>query len=184
MSLAELELEDLIKRAGQLNPEAIAELHNRFYPQVYKYVFYRLDDTQTCEDISSEVFLVFLDTVAKKKKRIQNLRAWLFGTANHLVQDYYRKKYRRTDDDLAAHETLPAANSTSGEVDDLQSRRALRSALRTLTDDQQHVLALRFSQSLSLEDTATLMDKSVNAVKAIQFRALAALRKQLSGSTQ
>lgn len=183
-SLAELELEDLIKRAGQLNPEALTELHIRFYPQVYKYVSYRLDDPQTCEDISSEVFLLFLDAVAKKKKRIHNLRGWLFGTANHLVQDFYRRKYRRPTDDIDAHESLPAANSTAGEVDELQARRALRAALRTLTSEQQHVLALRFSQNLSLEDTAALMDKSINAVKALQFRALAALRKQLSGGTQ
>jgi len=51
--------------------------------------------------------------------------------------------------------------------------------MRRLTADQQHVLALRFTQELSLEETARMMKKSLNAVKVIQFRALAALRRLL-----
>jgi RNA polymerase sigma-70 factor (ECF subfamily) len=48
-----------------------------------------------------------------------------------------------------------------------------------LTADQQNVLALRFSQGYSLEETASLMKKNVNAIKALQFRALAALQRKL-----
>jgi RNA polymerase sigma-70 factor (ECF subfamily) len=48
-----------------------------------------------------------------------------------------------------------------------------------LTAEQQHVLALRFGQGYSLEETAAFMDKNVNAVKALQFRALAALQREL-----
>ena len=52
-------------------------------------------------------------------------------------------------------------------------------AMSRLTPDQQHVLALRFSQDLSLEETASMVGKSVNAVKVLQFRALAAMRRLL-----
>jgi RNA polymerase sigma-70 factor (ECF subfamily) len=48
-----------------------------------------------------------------------------------------------------------------------------------LTPEQQHVLALRFGQGYSLEETATFMNKNVNAVKALQFRALAALQREI-----
>jgi RNA polymerase sigma-70 factor (ECF subfamily) len=46
-----------------------------------------------------------------------------------------------------------------------------------LTSEQQHVLALRFADEHSLEETAAIMEKSVNAVKALQFRAIASLRR-------
>jgi len=55
----------------------------------------------------------------------------------------------------------------------------IRWAMVRLTIDQQHVLALRFSQDLSLEETATIVGKSINAVKVLQFRALAAMRRLL-----
>ena len=48
-----------------------------------------------------------------------------------------------------------------------------------LTPEQQDVLALRFGQGYSLEETAAHMKKKVNAVKALQFRALAALQRQI-----
>jgi RNA polymerase sigma-70 factor (ECF subfamily) len=49
-----------------------------------------------------------------------------------------------------------------------------------LTPEQQHVLALRFSQELSLEETAAVMGKNVNAVKVLQFRAVQALRQRMT----
>jgi RNA polymerase sigma-70 factor (ECF subfamily) len=48
-----------------------------------------------------------------------------------------------------------------------------------LTVDQQHVLALRFAEEYSLEETAHIMGKTIGAVKTLQFRALAALRRLL-----
>ena len=53
----------------------------------------------------------------------------------------------------------------------------VRQALQDLTTEQQHVLALRFSGEYSLDDTANLMGKSVTAVKGLQFRAIASLRR-------
>jgi RNA polymerase sigma-70 factor (ECF subfamily) len=61
----------------------------------------------------------------------------------------------------------------------VEQRRAVQSALSRLTDEQQHVLALRFGGGFSLEETAGLMGKNANAIKALQFRALAALRRAL-----
>ena len=55
----------------------------------------------------------------------------------------------------------------------------VRRALHRLTPEQQHVLSLRFGSELSLEETAQLMERSVNAIKALQFRALAGLRREL-----
>ena len=56
----------------------------------------------------------------------------------------------------------------------------VRQAIQRLTPDQQNVLALRFSQEFSLAETAKIVDKSINAVKVLQFRALAALRRILA----
>ncbi len=56
---------------------------------------------------------------------------------------------------------------------------SLHRALTQLTLDQQQVIAFRFGNGYSLEETATLMDKNVNAIKALQFRAIAALRRHI-----
>ena len=176
----ELETDALLSRAHQFDPQALAALHDQLYPQVYRYVCYRVGDPQVCEDISSEVFLRFL-VVLKNKQSVQSARGWLLGTANHLVMDFYRKKYRRRDEDLDHHINIADPHNPEHEVDAAFTNQEVRGAMLKLTLDQQHVIALRFSQELSLEETARVMGKSINAVKVLQYRALAALRRQLDG---
>lgn len=162
----------------RLDPQEISAVFDRYYPEVFRFARYRLTDEPAAEDIASEVFVRLLESLKTGRGPHTNLKAWLLQTAFHIITDYLRKKYRRTDAPLA--ETLadgspnPALN-----YEDKEHQRRLKSAIATLTEDQQHVLALRFSQSYSLEETATLMQKNVNAIKQLQFRALAALNRAL-----
>ena len=68
-------------------------------------------------------------------------------------------------------------SSVRAEVDLREQNRSFQMAYSQLTSEQQHVLALRFGQGYSLEETATYLKKKVNAVKALQFRALASLQR-------
>ena len=52
---------ELLERARRLDQQALGEIHDRYYSEVYRYVRYRLAHEQLCEDITSEVFLRFLD---------------------------------------------------------------------------------------------------------------------------
>jgi len=178
----ELDYDDLLARSRKLDQQALGLLHDQLYPQIYRYVCYRLDDPQACEDITSEAFLRLLDVLQKRGTQIQNVRSWLLGTVNHLVNDHFRRTYRRKVDNLEDHDKLPSDHTLETEIDQTYLRREVREALRQLTPDQQNVITLRFTQELSLEETAQVMGKSVNAVKVLQFRAIAALRRQMDGS--
>jgi len=173
------EAAELLRRAKQFEPQALTAIHDALYPQVFRYVSYRVDDPRTCEDITAEVFLRLLKALQKEDLTIDNLRAWLLGTAHHLVQDFYRKSYRHPTTPIEHHEHLPNGHNPAEEAEKNATRHQIRGALRQLTDEQQHVLALRFSQELSVHETARVMQKSVEAVKVLQYRALAALRRQL-----
>jgi len=92
--------------------------------------------------------------------------------------DHLRKKYRKPEEDFP--DSLPDLGpGPASEVDQREQNRMVRSAYSKLTTEQQDVLALRFGQGYSLEETASRMDKNVNAVKALQFRALAALQREI-----
>ena len=172
-------LENLLARAKKQDMESLAALHDQLYPLVYRYVSYRLEDEQVREDIVSETFVRLLDVLNQRAHTIQDLRAWLIGTAAHLVSDHYRRQYRRPESGLDLHEDLPDGHTPEHAAEQNQTRREVRQAMSQLTGDQQHVLALRFSQELSLEETARMLRRSVNAVKVLQFRALAALRRAM-----
>ena len=71
------------------------------------------------------------------------------------------------------------AASLTDEVDRREKVDAIRQAYTLLTPDQQNVLALRFGDGLSLDETAEVLQKNINAVKALQFRALQALQRNI-----
>jgi RNA polymerase sigma-70 factor (ECF subfamily) len=171
-----MELGTLLDRAKQMDGQALAELHDQYYPHVYHYVRYRLQDPCEVEDISSEVFLRLLDALQKNKGPLTNVKGWLLGTAAHILQDLYRRKYRFQEDNLEDQDQFPATNHTEQEVESVLEQKSVSKAIKTLKSEHQHILSLRFSQELTIEETAQLLGKSINAVKALQFRALVALR--------
>jgi RNA polymerase sigma-70 factor (ECF subfamily) len=182
LTLSGIELDETLKRARNLDAKALAQIHDRYYPEIYRYVRYRLDNEQVCEDITSEVFLRLLDALHQKRGPNQSLRGWLFGTASNLVNDHLRHHYSRPVEGLEEHaESGRSAGPNTPEqfLEASFQRQEIRRAYRKLTGEQQHVLALRFADERSLEETAKIIGKSVSAVKALQFRALASLRRHL-----
>lgn len=162
----------------KLDSQAIGAIYDQYFPEVYRYIRYRLGDNAAAEDIASDVFMRLLEAAQKGGGPQTNIKGWLIATASNAVNDHLRRQYRRPTEALS--ESMPdLKSSVRAEVDLREQNRVVQSAYAQLTDEQQHVLALRFGQGYSLEETAQFMNKKVNAVKALQFRALAALQRRI-----
>ena len=162
----------------ELDSQVIGAVYDRYFSDVYRFVFYRISNEQVAEDIASDVFVRLLEAVKKRRGPQTNIKGWLLATASHAVADHLRKVYRRPTEVLS--ESMPDhASSLTDEIDYRQQTDSVREAYAELTPDQQNVLALRFGSGYSLEETATVMQKNVNAVKALQFRALHALQRNI-----
>lgn len=162
----------------KLDSQVIAAVYDKYFPEVYRYIYYRLGDQTLAEDIASDVFVRLLEAAQGRRAPRSNLKAWLFSTASHVVMDHLRSKYRRPVEALS--ESMPDLRPTvQFEFDQREQNRFVRQAYALLTPEQQDVLAFRFGQGCSLEETAVYMKKNVNAVKALQFRALAALQRSI-----
>lgn len=162
----------------RLDSQAIAAIYDRYFPEVYRYVRYRIGDETTAEDIASDVFVRLLEASRKKQGPQTNLRGWLIATASNVVNDHHRRHYRRPVEALS-EATPDHGPGVHHEVDAREKKRLVQGALAQLTAEQQHVLALRFGQGYSVEETAAFLKKNINAVKALQFRALASLQRQI-----
>ena len=162
----------------EFDSQVIGAIYDRYFPDVYRFVFYRLSNEQVAEDIVSDVFMRLLEAVKKGRGPQSNIKGWLLSTASHAVADHLRSIYRKQTEALA--DSIPDhASSLTDEIDHRQQADSVRQAYAQLTPDQQNVLALRFGDGCSLEETATVMQKNVNAIKALQFRALQALQRNI-----
>lgn len=162
----------------KLDSQAIGVVYDQFFSEVYRYVLYRLGDQSIAEDIASDVFVRLLEAAQGGRAPQSNIKGWLIGTASHAVMDHLRRKYRRPVE--AISESMPDRGPGVHDQFDLREQnRSVQQAYAQLTQEQQDVLALRFGQGYSLEETASHMKKNINAIKALQFRALAALQRQV-----
>jgi RNA polymerase sigma-70 factor, ECF subfamily len=177
-TMSSLEEKQELDGLRRLDPQVISSIFDRFFPIVFKYVRYRVNDIAQSEDIASDVFVRLLEAVKNRKGPDSNIKAWLLGTASHAVNDHHRKNYRRPTEEIS--ESIQDYQDAPSETSEQRERqKRIRLALSKLTAEQQHVIDLRFGQELSLEETAIVMKKKVNAVKQLQLRALAALNRQI-----
>jgi RNA polymerase sigma-70 factor (ECF subfamily) len=162
----------------KLDSQAIGAIYDQYFTEVYRYIRYRIDDDTIAEDLASDVFVRLLEATQKRQGPQSSLKGWLIATASHTVNDHLRRRYRRPVEALS--DSLPDRNaSVHSQVDSREQNRMVLSAYAQLTSEQQHVLALRFGQGYSIEETAAHLKKNINAVKALQFRALASLQRQI-----
>ena len=162
-----------------LDSRVVGAVYDRYFADVYRFVYFKLSDEQLAEDISSDVFVRLLEAIKKNRGPKDNLKGWLLATASHAVADHLRQVYRKPTEALSETLSDDGAPNLHEEIDRREQVDTIQDAYAELTPDQQNVLALRFGDGYSLEETARVMRKNVNAIKALQFRALAALQRNI-----
>ena len=166
-------------RLRALDPVILSEAHRRHLPEIYRYAYYRTNDSARAEDIAGEVFLQLIEALNAGKGPRQNLRGWLYGTASNLVDGYYRKAVAR-EVELPNHELMAEDADPSSQAEQLERIHSVQAAFARLTPEQRHVLALRLGNGFSVKETASLLGKRPGAVRALQFRAINSLMQNLS----
>lgn len=162
--------------------DAIATIYQNYFEPIYQFVRLRVGDAATAEDLTSEVFIKFIKALKGDSAPHSSLRGWIFRVARNVIYDHYGREAELPSETL--EQWIPSDNDTNPEVQAIQSLSVdrARRAIRKLAPAQQEVLMLRFDQQLSLQETADIMGKNVNAIKALQFRAVATLRQLLEAS--
>jgi RNA polymerase sigma-70 factor (ECF subfamily) len=169
---------DLIQRAQKGDAAACAALYDAHYDAVYRYCYYRLGDVALAQDLTGEVFVRMVDKLDSFQPRGRPLLAWLYTIARNLIADSHRRRGEATrlplDEALTADRADPTRDVERRLVAD-----CLSLALEHLTEDQRRVILLKFMENYSNARVARLLKKPEGAIKSLQHRALAALRRAL-----
>ena len=166
----------LLRQARALDEAALTRIHEHYYRAIYRYIGFRVEDQVVVEDLTSEVFIRLLTALRDKNAPQNTIRGWLYGTASNLVKNHYRHKKRHPEVEL--NEQIARAEEPLGRlVDQKITEERLYAAMDALTEDQQHVLSLRFGNGFSITESARMVGKSEAAVKMLQARAIATLAK-------
>jgi RNA polymerase sigma-70 factor (ECF subfamily) len=168
--------ERLLIEAAQKDPSRFAELYEQNFHRVYAYIALRVRDRAEIQDLTAHVFHQALANLGKFKWKGSPFAAWLYRIAANAIVDQAKRKQRES-----SEQPEPAAeSSTVVDLEEVERRARLFSAVDKLPDDQRLVISLRFADEKSIREIAETLGRSEGAVKQLQFRGLENLRKRLN----
>ena len=169
----------LLESARQGSEAAWQEIYDGLAPVVLGYL--RANGAPDPEDILSEVFLQVARDIPRFDGEEPGFRSWVFTIAHHRLIDARRHSARRPVE-LSAEPPEPRERADDA-ADEALARLGVedvRRVLETISDEQRAVLLLRVVGDLSIEDVAKAVGKRPGAVKALQRRGLAAVKRELA----
>jgi RNA polymerase sigma factor (sigma-70 family) len=159
-------------------PRAFERIYTALAGQVASYLrWHRASDP---DGLTNDVFVQVHRNLATFEGDVQGFRSWLFTIAHHRMIDDRRRSNRQPafQRELAVDEDVG-----HGDVEEdafaVLANDEVRDLLTVLSPDQRDVVLLRIVADLSVEDVARLLGKREGAIKALQHRALASLRRHL-----
>jgi RNA polymerase sigma-70 factor (ECF subfamily) len=170
--------DELLKGARAFDVEALGNIYDLYSPGIYRYAMRLLGDDSLAEDCVAETFSRFLKSVRMGRGPDDHLQAYLYRIAHNWITDSYRRQVPErgmTEDDEQKDDQAHPAEL----VEDRVIQEEVRLSLQALTPDQRQVVTLKYIEGWENEEIAAALQKPVGAVKALQHRAILALKKML-----
>jgi RNA polymerase sigma factor (sigma-70 family) len=176
----EWDFDDILSAARAGEQWAWTRIYRALAPQVRGYLAAR--GATDADDVTGEVFLQVVRDIRSFSGGERDFSAWVFAIAHHRLLDEVRKVRRHPEDLVSDQAMAERISPVDAEEEALRSvtRDLIRTVLRRLSPDQQSVLTLRILADLPVEQVADVIGKRPGAVKALQRRGLAAMKREMS----
>lgn len=181
----ELDLEKVIEDARKGDEPAIVALFRLFNPQLLRYLKHHVP--YDYEDVASETWAAIAKGIPEFHGDSRDFRSWMFGIARNKTADYFRStsKAKLALENQRNHfhnETHSESSDATAHpaIANLTAEEAIESLVSVLPPHHAEVLLLRVVADLSVEQVSKIMDKSPEAIRVIQHRAINTLLKRFN----
>ncbi len=172
---------DQVIQAARLGAEwAWRAIYRDFASDLLRYAYAtRVSDP---EDLVGDVFLKVVKSIRRFQGDERAFRTWVFTLARNRAIDERRSHNRRRTDPVADEVLVRIAPSGDAEAEAMRAlaEEHVRRVVDLLTPDQRDVLLLRILAGLTVEQVAAVLGKRAGAVKSLQARAIAAIKREIS----
>ncbi len=167
--------------AAQSDTAAAGQLFDKYYPEIFRYVYHSTLDHSVTEDLTSNVFFSAFRHLGRFRWRRIPFRAWLYRIAANELRMHYRRQKRMSAAnagpvDPESPAPVSSADTIAAELDDY---RLLQRALLRLGQKYRTVIVLRYFEGKSLSEICEITNNREATVKSQLHRALAKLKHAL-----
>jgi len=168
--------------AAQQDPQAAGKLYDKYYREIFGYVYRCTLDHAATEDLTSNVFLAAFRHLGRFRWRQIPFRAWLYRIATNEIRMHHRRhrwaKAAGFQGQLGEREgAAPAADEPPAAAEEF---RLLHEALRELKLKYRTVIVLRYFEDKTIAEIAEITGAREGTIKSQLHRGLAQLQEILT----
>ncbi len=179
MTDLEFDEEQVLISASAGDRDAFGLLYERYVERIFNYVYYRTGNVSDAEDLTARVFQRAMNHIVSYTNRGVPFSAWLYRIAHNLVANWHRDRSRRQEIPLADAPLIAHGDHPESSLVHTQQQDALLNLIRSLPDERQTLLILKFVEHLSNAEIGSIMGRSEGAVKSLYHRTLLSLRDEI-----
>jgi RNA polymerase sigma-70 factor, ECF subfamily len=182
LSENQLQQELRIVEAAQKDPRKFGVLYEKYYKQIFLFVFKRVGEEDQAGDITAQVFLKAMVSLPKYSYRGVPFSAWLYRIASNEVNQHFRNaKGDRTISIEKSH-----IDKVMGMVDEEKSsdlaemyQEVMLETLHEMKPDEIEAIELRFFEDRPFSEVGFILGITENNAKVKVYRIVERLRKRL-----
>ncbi len=160
------------------NLEELGQSYDKFFPKIYRFLYYRTNEKEVAEDLTSQTFLKAVEKFHKFSPEKGTFQSWLYRVARNTLIDHYRtnKKTLNLEDviGLSTDENIPEKAQKQLNLEELQE------ALNILNDAQREIVILRVWDDLPYQEIAAIVGKTESNCKVIFSRSVQKLQTHIN----
>jgi len=175
---------DLMVRLQRRDPQALAELYDRYGQVVFRLILRMVRDNGIAEDLVQETFLRVWNRVGGFDSDRGAVGPWLLAVARNRAIDYLRCQGRRTESTIELNESEHPElfADLSSDVFNFDLVRQVKRALDQLDSQQRQAIELAYFEGLSQTEIAERMGQPLGTIKTWMRRAIQQMRTALGGA--
>lgn len=172
-------IKNIVLLAKSGDEEAFGQIYEMYFTPIFRYIFLRTKDKFVAENLSQEVFLKSFQAISKFEEKGRPFLAYLFTAARNKVIDHWKKPKDILIEEEKSLENLSVEDNLIESVEKKEESEKILEIIDNLTEEKKEVVILKFFGDLKGKEIAEIMNKSEEAVRQIQSRALKDLKKIL-----
>jgi len=182
MSAEKLKEKILYLRLKKKDKEAFVKVYDLYFDDIYRFIYFKVNNKEEAEDISSSVFLKTWDYIQNNNLgEFKSLKPFLYQVARNTVIDYYRKKSNLKDFSLDHKDNkidlVDEKQDLERDIDLKKDYSEVIKGLSKLKDEYSEILVMRYVNELSIAEISDILNKTKGNIRVIIYRAVQALRE-------
>ncbi len=165
-------------QAAQQNPAQFRPLYDRYYDQIFRFIYRRTNSEALSSDITAQVFLKAMQKIKSYQFKGVPFSAWLYRIASNEVTQHFRNTQKNR---VVSLNDVNLDNMT----DDInyEDREALRNrmiqVLDTLRENDLALIEMRFFEQRPFKEIADILGITESNAKVKTYRILDRLKKKI-----